>query len=274
MNILFGAVLLIILLLPGILFRLGYLALPFSSKGFRTSFLEELLISLVPAVIIQICAYLVTDVWICGVDEASIYALLTNQATGFIHQEARASIGLFLIYFLVTGTIAFFLGALLRGISIQRGLHLKYKFLRVFNEWEIYFEGYVLDYPHVPGRQGDIVERWLDVLVSTGEGSYLYSGMLRDYVITRDETLDRIYLLFVRRRKLSNDRKDGENDLLAGVSEPVGFRDDEEGSEAMDDEWIDDRYYFMPGDFFMIPGSEIKNINIRYYSAQVTDVAP
>jgi len=29
----------------------------------------------------------------------------------------------------------------------------------------------------------------------------------------------------------------------------------------------DDRYYNMPGDYFMIPISEVKNINITYYGA-------
>jgi hypothetical protein len=29
---------------------------------------------------------------------------------------------------------------------------------------------------------------------------------------------------------------------------------------------LDDRYYFMPGDYFMIPGSEIRSVNITYYT--------
>lgn len=30
----------------------------------------------------------------------------------------------------------------------------------------------------------------------------------------------------------------------------------------------DDRYYFMPGDYFLIPYKEIKNLNVIYYREQ------
>ena len=44
----------------------------------------------------------------------------------------------------------------------------------------------------------------------------------------------------------------------------------EEGTNVMADilsKDADARYYNMPGDYFMIPISEVKNINITYYGA-------
>jgi hypothetical protein len=38
MNILLGALILALLLLPGFIFRMGYLAKPFASKSFNSSF--------------------------------------------------------------------------------------------------------------------------------------------------------------------------------------------------------------------------------------------
>jgi len=59
MNFLLGALLLVLLLLPGFIFRLGYLAKAFSNKSFHASFLEELIFSLLPAFFLETLGYLI-----------------------------------------------------------------------------------------------------------------------------------------------------------------------------------------------------------------------
>lgn len=272
MNFLFGALLLILLLFPGVAFRIGYLSVPFNSKSFKSSFLEELLFSLIPAFIFQVLGYaLVEAVW-KNVDEQALYLILINSADASKHQLALSSIVPFSFYLVVLNLIALFTGVGVRHMSLRYGWHLNYPFLRIYNEWQIYFEGIILDREDKIGSSKNVREVWVDALVESKEESYLYSGFLKDYVVDKDEKLDRIYLAGVRRRKLKDDLKslpeikkdDNELDEV-NYSEEETFNKEEIAAE----ETIDDRYYFMPGEYFMIPAAHIRNLNIIYYSAEI-----
>lgn len=76
----------------------------------------------------------------------------------------------------------------------------------------------------------------------------MYSGILKNYVLGENDSLECVYLTYVMRRKLSDDE-------LPEIPEEV-------------EEEKDKRYYYMPGDYFMIPGSQIVNINITFYEPE------
>ena len=65
----------------------------------------------------------------------------------------------------------------------------------------------------------------LDVLVHSSKGTTLYSGILEDYFLNKDGGIDRLYLIKVYR----------------------------------------DTKYEMPGDFFVVFGKDILNINLSYF---------
>ena len=65
------------------------------------------------------------------------------------------------------------------------------------------------------------------------------------YSLTKDERIDRIFLRAVTRRKLEN------NTAVENEAEAAGKT-----------------YYHMPGDFFIILGDHIENINVTYYDAE------
>lgn len=266
MNILLGALLLALLLLPGFIFRTGYLARPFSSKSFSSSFLEELLFSLLPAFFLQVCGYLVVESW-RGVSEAKIILLLTNSDKAALQPLNSTDIGLFAIYLSILFIIAFGLGFSLRQLAIRTKLHLRYTLFRIYNEWEIYFEGYILDYPDKAGDAKKVMYSWVDVLVDTKEGSYICSGFLDNYVLGENDALNRLYLTAVRRRPFL---KDAIGIVNAGTepvaSDEVNYDHPEDALPPGMEPGLDDRYYFMPGDYFMIPGDEIRSVNITYYT--------
>jgi hypothetical protein len=266
MNILLGALLLALLLLPGFIFRTGYLARPFSSKSFSSSFLEELLFSLLPAFFLQISGYLIVELW-RGVNEVKIILLLTNSDKSALHPLNATDIGLFAVYLSTLFVIAFGLGFALRQFAIRTRLHLRYTLFRIFNEWEIYFEGYILDYPDKAGEAKKVMYSWVDVLVDTKEGSYIYSGFLDKYVLGKDESLNRLYLTAVRRRPFVKDALPAINPPVdAASADEVNYDLPEDPVPDNIETGLDDRYYFMPGDYFMIPGDEIRSVNITYYT--------
>jgi hypothetical protein len=267
MSIFLGALLLSLLLLPGFIFRMGYLAKPFASRSFSSSFIDELLFSLLPAFFLQIGGYEVVKSF-GSINERTFLLLLINSdsaATG--NSFSRGSIGLFGIYILSLSIIAFALGFLLRLIALRTRLHLRYSLFRIYNEWQIYFDGWILDYPDEAGERKNVKYKWLDVLVENKTGAFIYSGFLEKYVLGKDDMLSRIYLTAVRRRRLEDDA--APENLTADTSESSEVNYDISSDKvAVPDASWDSRYYFMPGDFFMIPSSEIKSINITYYTEE------
>ncbi len=270
MNILLGALALALLLLPGLLFRLVYLSPTFSSRPLKNSFLDELLFSLVPAFVFQTAGYLIVDTWTSAVREEVFVLLLVNSDKLAAQKLAAGDIGRFGLYVVIVSGLSAVVGLFVRRLSLRRGWHQKYSFLRIYTEWEIYFEGFILDDPRQEGigRRRDILERWLDVAVESKDATLLYSGYLDKYVLTKDEKLDRIYLTAVRRRKLSADLKSTPDELPEGASQEAEYSTAEGDSNPIAAETatteFDDRYYFMPGHYFMIPGAEIRNINITF----------
>jgi hypothetical protein len=61
MNIALGALLIFLLLFPGILLRIAYLNGPYSRKNIQTSLVDELILSLLPSFILQGFGYLLAE---------------------------------------------------------------------------------------------------------------------------------------------------------------------------------------------------------------------
>ncbi len=266
MNILFGALLLALLLLPGFIFRMGYLAKPFASKSFNSSFVEELLFSLLPAFILQVGGYAIVETW-RSVDEKRFYLLLINSDKAASLPISKTDILQFSVYLLLVSTCALVLGFCLRLAALRTRLHLRYSLFRIYNEWQVFFDGIILDYPGKSGNWKAVSESWLDVLVENKHGALIYSGFLEDYVLGKDDTLSRIYLSAVRRRRLEDDIPQAQAPELAGPENDVVDYNEPDTIADEETEKMDARYYFMPGNYFMIPGSEIKSINITYYTS-------
>ncbi|WP_373515148.1 hypothetical protein [Persicitalea sp.] len=257
MNIAFSALVIFFLLFPGIIFRIAYLDGPYSRRTVQSSFVDELILSLIPACFIQFIGYLIVEnlgVIPVEVDEKLIYQLITGQpAIDFSNIET----GLkgFLEYHFLVYVVAFAAGKLIRRIVLDRKLDYKYHFLRIHNEWYYLLTGrfYISDL--MSENAGTDV--YADVLVETNEGSYLYSGLIKDFFLSKDNGLDRIYFEEIFRRKLEGD--------LADQSDPMMQNEKVE-------KWLDSRYYEMPGDIFVIPYSQIKNINVRYLYFKAVEV--
>jgi hypothetical protein len=243
MNIAFGALLIFLLLFPGIILRISYLEGPYSRRIIQSSLVDELILSLVPAFILQFIGYLIIEqlpLFAYGVDEKTFYLLLTGQQ-GVDFDQLESGISRFFVYQFTVFILAFGLGKLLRLVVLRQGWDIRYSSLSVFNDWYYLLKGKLASDIELP-----VVAVYADALVETKEGSYLYCGLIKDFFLSKDNGLDRLYFKQVYRRKLDIDLK----------------KDSEE--EASSSKWLDSRYYEMPGEFFVIPYNQIKNLNIRY----------
>jgi len=257
MNIAFGALVILFLLFPGISFRMSYLNGPYSKRNISSSFVDELFFSLIPAFIFQMLGYIVIEYVFCiDVDIQQVYKLITGPSSSYSDELnyvlLEESLIRFFMYTLCLVVLAVLAGKFARWIVRETGLDIRFHSLRFNNDWYYLFSGRILDFPGIEGDSKDIDLIQVDVLSESSEGTYIYSGILHGFYLQKDG-IDRIYLKDVYRRKLSEDMPYTE--ILSG--------------EAWLEKEFDRRYYRMPGDLFVIPYSQIRNLNVTYYKSIV-----
>lgn len=105
--------------------------------------------------------------------------------------------------------------------------------------------------------------------------------MLYEFILSKDEGLSFLCLNGVRRRKLQDDRSMQERETdtdeissLVNANNEIeaSYEDNENPSEQTQisqlENYIDERYYDMPGQNFIVPYAEVKNINIIYFKEE------
>lgn len=276
MNFLFNALIITLLLLPGVILRLCYLSIFYSKKTFRSSFAEELLLSLLPTFIIQSVGFLIIR---NKIDLSTFYLLLINSDKTIQHNFNSNSISYFLLYCVIVYIAAALLGIFFRKIVRHYSLDVRIPLLRLYNDWYYHLWGFVSVDEKGKKFFNETDNVWLDILVDNKDGSYIYGGWLFEFILSKEEGLDFLCLNGVRRRKLDMDKrnevqkKKDSFEELAEFSNDINvsydnYQDKNETVEQLNN-YIDERYYDMPGQNFIIPYKEVKNINIIYFKEEV-----
>lgn len=260
MNIAFGALVILLILFPGIAFRISYLNGPYSRRNIFSSLVDELFFSLAPAFAFQVAGYLVMEHLLrIDVQAEQLYKLISGPSSAYKEELNYAQVEhgmvLFFAYTGITTLVAILSGKLARYFIRRFNWDIRFHYLRFNNDWYYLFSGRILDFPDIEGQSVDIELIRVDVLMETKEGTFIYSGILHDFYLQRD-SIDRIYLKEVYRRKLADDNDPEVPSLTDESSFEMAF---------------DKRYYRMPGDLFVVPYSSIKNLNVTYYTIATQD---
>jgi len=256
MNIAFPALLILLLILPGMIFRYGYARGSWgwtSPISFRTVS-DELAYSAIFAVGLHFLWLVLGALLGYQADLAALLALLTGNfgPQGQYYEGAVRSVSDHSIA-LATYFISLFLAAAIGGRSAHwfirwSGLDLRTQIFRFKNEWYYLLTGEILSFKEVSIAPREIDGVYLSAVVDHGRESYLYRGIVEDWSFDRDGQLDTIRLRFTHRRLLSADR-------------PAPAQT-ETGSYVPPDE----RYYEVRGDLFVLRYSQIKTLNLDYFS--------
>ena len=196
--------------------------------------------TILPSLVIHFVAYYLFVQWNYTIDIKTISILVSGtDDVSTVHHALESIQGNFsavLNYFLVVNMLSFISGYLWK--SIVRGYYLdsKFKILRFKNEWHYIFSGEILNFPKIPGQSRDIGFAYVDVVTEIDGEGYLYSGILMEYILSKEHILETICLANVRRRKISEEVQ-SEND-----------------------------YYYIPGNFIIFKYNHIQNLNITYYN--------
>ena len=275
MNFLFNALIITLLLLPGVILRLSYLSILYSKKTFRSSFAEELLLSLLPTFVIQSAGFLLVK---NHVDVRTLYLVLINNDKAAFNPN---SIAKFLVYCSVVYIASAVIGIVARNIVIKYSLDVRIQLLRLYNDWYYHLWGFISIDEKGKKYFNETDNVWLDILVDNNDGSFIYSGWLYEFILSKEEGLDFLCLNGVRRRKLSMDKIEEApspiaNAKLETITESnndinVSYDNYEDKNTTVTqlNSYIDERYYDMPGQNFIIPYKEVKNINIIYFKEEI-----
>lgn len=248
MNFALPTIILLLMLVPGFLFRRLYYSGEFSKEYFKQNFTDYLFPSLIISLLIHLMCQGFIRIFGYTTSLWPLFLLVgsngSSSETGFAFLQIYQNIYPLFFYFAFTAFTGAVLGQLGKYTVRKLKLDRKYKLFRYQNEWHYVFTGEILDFPNIAGQTDVQPEvQYVDALVKTAEGSVLYSGYLSHYVLSSSNGIDYLYLSDVKRRYL---------------------KDDQPHENA-------DPYYYMPGDFTIIPYREILNLNITYYRINQSD---
>jgi len=255
MNIAFPALVVLLLLLPGVLLSYAYRRGFFRKTPVTLGPLrDEIGPGIVWALLLHIISLALLHRGFGWMPDPQIFFGLVDGEPG--SGEARGSGGAVAELFTYLASLngaAFMLGWSAHGIVRWLKLDLRYDWLRFSNEWFYLFSGEARvfetdqskrDVPSirmfVRGTSIDVV--FDSAVVEQGDGAMLYWGLLSDYFFDAEGKLDKIVLQEAQRRRLATDADDGEAQL------PV----------------TDERFYPIRGNYLVIRYTDVLNLNIEY----------
>lgn len=279
MNLAFQALLLLLLYLPGaiavyVYFRgqYGYAELPVISPSVTARTALALVVAgALHAIWVPLSNAISSSFWGLRVDLAAVTFLIIGKyddQAQFRHAIETITNAPYLVffYFVTIYALAVAFGDGFRRWVIANSWDARYPILRFTDRWFYLFSGKVLDFASVDegnanedkGGEGiepsadqppitteELSGTWISGVMEIAGKAYLYTGILEGYWYDRAGALESIWLSNVFRRDLSQDR-------------------DEPDAAAV----VDDRYYPVDGDYFVMKFSDLKNVNIKYISVE------
>lgn len=256
MNLAFPALLIALLILPGAVFRYGYARGSWgwtSPVSFR-SISDELAYSAVFAVGLHFLWISFSRAFGYTADFHSLVALLSGSfgVRGERYERAIRSVAdhpaALAIYFLSIACGSAAAGRAAHRVVRKAKLDLSTQIFRFKNEWHYLLTGEVLSFKEVSLQSREVDGVYLSAVVDHSKETYLYRGIVEDWSFDHDGGLQTISLSFAHRRLLSQDRPEAH-------TEPAG-----------EEIPPDSRYYKIHGDLFVLRYSEIKTLNLDYFS--------
>jgi hypothetical protein len=234
MNLAASGLLFFILVLPGVLFRWGYLGSPRDYSAAPLS--AEGVYVVVAALFIQIVMILAVQ-WLTvyRVDFQTIGLLAFGSSDqhlmGKMFGQLQQDLGLIAGYHAILWPLSYTLGVTLRKIAMACGWDRQVGALRFGNSWYYILTG--REWNLEVGEDFDYV--WLDALVVSGSETTIYSGVLSNFYFSADgNTVESVCL--------SNAQKWATPNALTPT--------------------------VIPGHYLIIKYGEIRNLNISFYKLE------
>lgn len=263
MSFAFPALLVFLLVLPGIILRYSYARGPWgwASPTSMRRVSEELAYGVAFALVLHVVWLLLVRRLGFEPDVDSMLLLLVgNFGEGSRHLERVVGsvsghypgVAAYLVSLYGAAAVA---GNV--GHRAVRRLKLDHhtKTFRFDNYWYYMLTGEVLLFRENAGEYRRVDGVYLSAVVDHASGSYLYRGIVSDFTFDRDGALDTIVLADAHRRRLVDDRAETGPPAGVGPSAP------------------DARYYEIRGDFLVLRYAELRTLNLDYFAVTLEESA-
>lgn len=258
MNIAFPALVVFVLLMPGVVFRSAYFK-GFWKTPFRLGTWAEEIGYGVPyafAFHAALCLAIKVLDWLPEPNYRVLSMLLLgnfgkdSNALPEVIESISTSTGWIASYFILANLLAWVLGKLAWKVVTDLRLDVRYsQFFQFENEW--YYKLRSVDSSGELGISGErVVEA--AIVLEQGKEAHIYKGIVEDWSFTKTGELEMLYLSGVRRRKLDADWQ----------------------SEDPKPQTGDARYYEVDGDLFAVRFSDITSLNLLYRNFDLATDSP
>lgn len=218
MDIAISGIVIIFLLLPGISFNKGYYSGEFSRKYLSNDFYSLFVSTLFPSLFIYLISFpIVYFIFGYGYDIRVFLGIISSNDE-LVSQSIEAVnrfIVEIIVFQLVVNLGSYFFGKVLHDIILKYSLDTKVHILRFNNIWHYLITGRFLQYRDVLNIDTvqDIDLTFVDALVNINNQTFIYTGILIDYQLGKDGTLDLLIITKAQRKLVSVGNEEDYRDI-------------------------------------------------------------
>jgi uncharacterized membrane protein YwzB len=223
-----AALLIILFFLPGFVFNLAYY--DSESIPLNISLTHKAVASLLITMVLHVMGLFILYCAGQAINFNLFLMLLSGVHSDLFNSITNHTIILAVSYLICLYFLAFFAGAILRW-SIKKYRLDRYHFFRIDNSWYYLFKG-------LYWKEGQHDGVKIAATMEIAGVSYLYVGILDNFFLNKEGSIDRLILASASRRLLKNDKNT--------VAES-------------------ERFYPIDGHYFVLKYNEIKNLNVEYF---------
>lgn len=216
MQIALGGLIILIILLPGISFRKGYFSEEFSNQYTIRDFFQLFINTLFPSFIAYFI-FLPVVFFPFGYyyDLGTLLGILSSNdelVESSIEKIEQFSLQI-LIFQILINSFSFLTGYFLRNFVLHHSFDARNKFFRYKNIWHyllsakfMLFERSQIELQE--NSINDVDVTYLDALIVLGDYSFIYTGILVDYELSEDGSLDLLYIKDAQRKLIEHSPSD------------------------------------------------------------------
>lgn len=209
MEIAIGALVIIVLLLPGISFRKGYFSEEFSNQYTIKDFFQLFVNTFIPSVILYLLALPIISIIGYSYNIKVLIGLVSSNDNLFEKslEHVYNTQTEILVFQLVINIISFIIGYWLKNFFIKKSIDSKFEFFRYKNIWHYVLSAKFIDFERsqiqlYSDNVEDVDITFVDALVSVGNKVFIYNGMLVDYQLASEGNLDFLIVKDVQRKQI------------------------------------------------------------------------
>lgn len=209
MEFALSALIVLVLLLPGISFRKGYFSEEFSNQYTIKDFFQLFVNTFIPSIVLYFLAlpFILTFGYEYNIE--TLISLISSNEEMFVKsvekvKELQTEIFIFQI---VINLISFLIGYFLKNYFIKQSYDSKIEFFRYKNIWHYLLSARFIDFKRSQvslntNKVEDVDITYIDALVSVGDKVFIYNGMLVDYQLASEGKLDILIIKDVQRKQI------------------------------------------------------------------------